>query len=62
MNRRQFLSLSALTCFGATPNAPAAGESDAKHISDFDIAFIAAGITWPDGTVVEESTNFTLAT
>lgn len=40
MNRRQFLSLSALTCLGATPNARAVGESNAKHISDFDIAFI----------------------
>ena len=40
MDRRQFLSLSALTCCSAASNAYAVTKSDAKRICDFDIAFI----------------------
>jgi len=40
MDRRQFLSLSALTCCSTASNAYAVTESNANRICDFDIAFI----------------------
>lgn len=40
MDRRQFLSLSALTCYGAASHAYDVTESNANRICDFDIAFI----------------------
>ncbi|MHC4229727.1 MAG: metallophosphoesterase [Planctomycetota bacterium] len=40
MDRRQFLSLSAMTCLGAAPNISVAAAPNARDVRDFDIAFI----------------------
>jgi len=40
MNRRQFLSLSAMACLGATRNTSAVTGPNTRDIRDFDIAFI----------------------
>jgi len=40
MDRRQFLSLSAITCLSATYNVSAITEPNTRDVGDFDIAFI----------------------
>ncbi len=40
MDRRQFLSLSAMTCLGATYSVSTSFGSDSRDVRDFDIAFI----------------------
>ena len=40
MDRRQFLSLSAMTCLGVTYNASAITRPNTREVCDFDIAFI----------------------
>ena len=120
MDRRQFLSLSAMTCLGAARGTSAATGLNTRDVRDFDIAFITdiydapngstakaridsgpwtpmqqyterggyskmqmphhfslstdaaklttgkhhvtVQVTWPDGTIVTESTDFTVVT
>ena len=40
MDRRQFLSLSAMTCLGATRNTSAITGPNTRDVRDFDFAFI----------------------
>ena len=40
MDRRQFLSLSAMACFGATRNTSAVAGPNTRDVCDFDIVFI----------------------